>query len=215
LLAGAAGAVALGLALGFWARPALPPGQAAAISQPAGGRTVPVEVGKATPLAQPRPAGKIQVLPPGAEAQAHAQALAAAADSAPPPTDPAGPPEAEGVGPAPLPVPAIATPPPLSRAGRACADAPPGAERMVCSDPELRAEDRELRRAYRRALHSGAAPPRALAADQDDWMAIREDAAQHSRRALEDVYQQRIDELNRIADQGGGPYDDGGGAGFD
>ena len=78
---------------------------------------------------------------------------------------------------------------------------------MVCEDPALTATDRELNRAYRRALRSGTAPS-ALRADQRDWLAIREDAAHRSRHALESVYRQRIEELNALAENPGAEDDD-------
>jgi uncharacterized protein len=74
---------------------------------------------------------------------------------------------------------------------------------MVCEDPDLAAADRELNQAYRRALRSGA-PVDQLRDEQRDWLAIREDAARHSPRALANVYEQRIDDLNEIADDGPG-----------
>jgi uncharacterized protein YecT (DUF1311 family) len=77
------------------------------------------------------------------------------------------------------------------------------AAQMVCADPELSAADRELNQAYRRALRSGV-PPEQLRADQRDWLAIREDAARRSPRAVASIYEQRIDELNQIADDGPG-----------
>jgi hypothetical protein len=36
--------------------------------------------------------------------------------------------------------------------------------------------------------------------EQRDWLTIREDAARRSPRAVANVYEQRIDELNRIAE---------------
>jgi uncharacterized protein len=77
------------------------------------------------------------------------------------------------------------------------------AAQMVCADPELSAADRELNQAYRRALRSGV-PPEQLRQDQRDWLAIREDAARRSPRAVASIYEQRIDELNEIADDGPG-----------
>ena len=86
----------------------------------------------------------------------------------------------------------------------ACAGGGGRAAQMVCSDPDLSAADRALNRAYRRAMRSGAAPPDDLRADQQDWLAIREDAARRSPDALARVYDQRIDELNQLADDGPG-----------
>ena len=65
----------------------------------------------------------------------------------------------------------------------------------------LIAADRQLNRAYDRALRAGV-PASELAADQDQWMASREDAALRSPRALARLYDQRIAELNAWADEG-------------
>ena len=91
---------------------------------------------------------------------------------------------------------------PPAGADPACSGARGRAAQMVCADPELAAADRELNRAYRRALRSVGAPDQ-LRADQRDWLAIREDAARRSPRAVANVYDQRIDELNQIADDDG------------
>jgi len=46
---------------------------------------------------------------------------------------------------------------------------------------------------------ASGADPRALRQEQGDWLAIREDAAAHSRRALAQVYAQRTAELDQMA----------------
>jgi len=74
---------------------------------------------------------------------------------------------------------------------------------MVCADPALASADRQMARAYQRALRAGAAPGE-LRQEQRDWMAIREDAARQSPRALAQIYDQRIQELNQIADRAPG-----------
>ena len=208
LMIGAAAAVALGLILGVWARPRLDAGGSASPAEAAAaGPAVPIEVARPAPPPQPKSAGKLEVLPPGVAEAARAQA----APARPPILAPAPPIPAE-----PQPAP-VASPPraaewpaPTARASFDCASARPGAEQIICSDPALASEDRTLARAYRRALASGAAPPGALRAEQRDWMAIREDAARRSRRALADVYRQRIEELNSLAAEGeGSPDDDG------
>jgi uncharacterized protein YecT (DUF1311 family) len=73
------------------------------------------------------------------------------------------------------------------------------AEDMVCADPGLAQADRALERSYERAVAFGV-PQRMLRDEQDDWLAIRESAAHYSRRAVADVYRQRILELNAMAD---------------
>ena len=87
------------------------------------------------------------------------------------------------------------------RPGFDCRDAGSLAEELVCADAVLSAADRQLGRAYDRALRAGV-PADELAADQDDWMASREDAALRSPRALGRLYDQRIEALNAMADQG-------------
>lgn len=81
----------------------------------------------------------------------------------------------------------------------ACADAPTPAYEMVCSDRWLAQADQRMKRAYSAALAAGV-PPEALRRDQEDWLAVREDAAQISRRAVADIYRQRTRELFAMAD---------------
>jgi uncharacterized protein YecT (DUF1311 family) len=223
---GAAGALVLGAGFGFLIRPDLPaakPDDGGAASRPG----VPIEVSRPTPPPVVHSDGKLEVLSPEvaaqaqaqAQAEAHAQAQAQAALSpapgdlpevvGPPGGDPGGDPvRAPGV------APGLHAPPPQFAAGRSdrCDGAAGPAEQLICSDPALASADRALARAYRRALASGA-DPRALRAEQRDFMAIREDAASRSRRALAAVMSQRIDELNAMADEArrgdGGPYDRG------
>jgi uncharacterized protein YecT (DUF1311 family) len=73
------------------------------------------------------------------------------------------------------------------------------AEDMVCADAGLAQADRVLERSYERAVAFGV-PRRMLRDEQDDWLAIRENAARYSRSAVADVYRQRIRELNAMAD---------------
>jgi uncharacterized protein YecT (DUF1311 family) len=191
----AAAAVALGLAAGFAFRPDhralnVDDRAEADVKQP-----MPIQVDPPpppTPL--PRPAGKLEVLSP-ATAEA-----ARAAQPASPMTDvaPAAPQRLAQTPPPPV----AATPrvDPLER----CAGSRSRAEALVCADPQLAAYDRDLNRAYRRALGSGAVAPDDLRADQRDWLEEREQAARRSPGAMADVYAQRIEELNRIADDGPG-----------
>jgi uncharacterized protein YecT (DUF1311 family) len=219
LIVGAAAAVALGLALGLWARPNLETSRGADAAQRVAA-AVPIEVNRPPPEAVTSN-GKLEVLPPdvaAASRQASAErqsSLSSVFDLAPPPPLPR---PAEPRAPTPPRVAALTPPPPLQaapetapsppqvRAGLDCADAGSLAEEMICSDPDIAAADREMSRAYRRALRAGT-PAGALRADQRDWLAIREDAARHSRRALAQVYQQRIDELNDAADELARPDD--------
>jgi len=80
-----------------------------------------------------------------------------------------------------------------------CRHARSRAEDMVCADAGLAQADRALERSYARAVAFGV-PRRMLRDEQDDWLAIRESAARYSRRAVADVYRQRIEELNAMAD---------------
>jgi uncharacterized protein len=100
------------------------------------------------------------------------------------------------------PVPRVPAPPPAAQASFDCSAARPGAEQLVCSDPSLAAADRRLARAYRRAIEAGL-PMDELRTEQGDWLAIREDAARHSPRAVQNIYEQRIQELNDMADDAG------------
>ena len=215
LAIGAGAAVALGLVFGLWARPNIAKDPGAAAERTA--TPVPIQVQKPPPPQPLRSDGKLEVLSPDQAAAARMNPPRASYVPAPPPSLPAidtqdqtqapaarqPPPLAVAPAPRVAQAPPIATPP--ARAGFDCSAARSAAEGMVCSDPELAAADRELARSYRRALQSGAAPPGAIRADQRDWLSIREEAARHSRRALASVYQQRIDELNAIAEDGDGP----------
>ncbi len=142
------------------------------------------------------------------------KAAAAAQPARVPPPRPAAP-QAAAVAPIHSPIPAPASPsqvappvgvaeasPPSANPSFDCDYARTRSERMVCSDEGLARLDRRLSRAFDRALASGV-PFRALRAEQDDWLAIREDAArQAGRDGVASVYRQRIRELNAIADDG-------------
>jgi uncharacterized protein YecT (DUF1311 family) len=227
LIGGVAAAAVLGIALGFLARPSLNTGEAT-LSQPM--RSAPAasapaatpEVGQVQIQVNPPPptpalhsAGRLEVLPPdlvrAARQSAGGYGPVQPATPAPRLVETPAPPQLAVVTPPPAvrytpppavveapPTPALQSPPPL-RASFDCAAARAGAEQMVCSDPQLAAADRQLARAFRRALDSGV-PPAELRADQRDWLSVREDAARHSPRAVASIYDQRIEELNRIAD---------------
>lgn len=70
-------------------------------------------------------------------------------------------------------------------------------ERMVCVDPRLAAADRELARAYNEAVASGV-PERVLRRQQDEWLNAREAAARYGPRAVAQVYDARIGELEQM-----------------
>jgi uncharacterized protein YecT (DUF1311 family) len=188
--AGVVGALALGLGLGFAARPDLGAAPAHAPMQPASVAAQPlsVEVNPPAPPEAVRPAGKLEVLPPDmAQAAAQTSRTYSAGDATL---------RWSGEAPQPQPVRSVGS-------SADCEAAASRAAQMVCEDPDLAAADRELNQAYRRALRSGA-PVDQLREEQRDWLAIREDAARHSPRALANVYEQRIDDLNQIADDGPG-----------
>jgi len=92
-------------------------------------------------------------------------------------------------------------PPRPPRADADCSYARTRAERMVCGDPELAAMDRDLARAYERAVVNGA-PRRVLRREQRDWLGARERAARQSGDAVYDIYVQRIGELENMTDGG-------------
>jgi len=201
IAAGVLIAVGMGLGLGFLAKPNLRQPAATAPMRAVSPSTgvMGIEVNAPPPPAPIRSAGKLEVLPPSAADYAQR----GLAPSYPALAQPA---------PMPLPVaprlPSVITPalnqaPPVGGGEAACAAGRSRAAQMVCADPELAAADRELNQAYRRALRSGA-PTEQLRDEQRDWLAIREDAARRSPRAVAEVYEQRIDELNQIADDGPG-----------
>ncbi len=184
----AAIAIVLGLGAGLILRPGHQALSSADPAEAAVKQPMPIEVNRpAPPPALPQPAGKLEVLNP-ATAEAARAAQPAAVQAAPA---------------LPAPTPVAETPPPASALDR-CAGASSRAAALVCADPRLAAYDRDLNRAYRRAMQSGAVSPQDLRADQRDWLDVREQAAARSPRALADVYEERIDELNRIADDGPG-----------
>jgi uncharacterized protein len=70
---------------------------------------------------------------------------------------------------------------------------------MVCNDPELAAEDRQVTQAYRAAIAAGA-PEGRLAREQRDWLNAREDASRRSRREVKSLYALRLDDLAQWLD---------------
>jgi len=81
-----------------------------------------------------------------------------------------------------------------------CAAIRSASQDVVCRDPGLMAAERRMARAYAAAVAAGA-PESVLREDQDDWRAIREQAARHSKQAVENLYHQRIEELESAARQ--------------
>jgi uncharacterized protein YecT (DUF1311 family) len=200
LIFGAGAALALGLAVGLWARPDFGASYDTDAAERAAAPMA-IAVNKPKPPPATEADGKLEVLPPDtASAAQHAENQNAwgsiLAELAPPPPLPPARPDAS-------PRVAELTPPawPAPAAPDAqAADCAAGglADQMVCADEGLADADREMNRAYGRALRAGISPT-ALRADQRDWLGIREEAAHHSRWALAQVYRQRIDELNAAA----------------
>jgi uncharacterized protein YecT (DUF1311 family) len=178
-----------------------------------------LEVAKPTPIPVPPVSSstKLEVLPPStgpvASLTPRLQAPPAREEPflriapAPAPIAPAAPPAAPAAQPAPPdiaeaapPRDAVAVAAPPGRASFDCRDAPTAARAMVCEDAGLAAMDRRMKRAYAAALAAGA-PESELAADQRDWLAIREEAARYSRRSVVNIYRQRIDELEAMGER--------------
>ena len=215
LLIGAAVVVALGVGAAVVARGLLASG-------PAGQGGMDIVMGSPPPEPKLPPVGeKLETLSPETVARAELPP----ADAAPPPQPvPMEPPEAPAspeppqppAAPAPPWAQAPRLPPQAPRPPRApapwdaeraaiptvdCAAPRSLADEMTCADPALAAADRQMARAFRRAVRAGA-PYGELRAEQNDFMAMREDAALRSPRALARLYDQRIDDLNAIADGG-------------
>lgn len=204
LLAGVAGACVLGLGLGLAARPELITDIVAPAMQPRAQTERPqmdIVMSEPAPEAPLPPRPPLETMdpdlafdPPGV------------AEAPEPPIPPDAPFAPMAAVPQHAPMAPIARPapePPLAtrRPHFDCRDAGSLAEELVCADAVLAAADRQLSRAYDRALRAGV-PSEALQAEQEDWLASREDAALRSPRALGRLYDQRIDELNARADEG-------------
>jgi uncharacterized protein YecT (DUF1311 family) len=186
-----AGTLAAGIAIGVWLAPSLRPTDAIAPAEP----TAPFALSVARPAEAPPPAA-IETSPVAAEALP---------DERPRPHTVSAPSRSK-------PAPARVAPPQrVKTAARNTATRSPatvggckagGSRALVtlCADPAIAAADNEMRGAFQRALKSGA-PATALRAEQDDWLAVREDAARRSPGDLANAYQQRIEELNAIADE--------------
>jgi uncharacterized protein YecT (DUF1311 family) len=105
----------------------------------------------------------------------------------------------------PVPVSQPATPVSLpaqpSPASYACDGDLSRAEAMVCRNPRLAAADQSMKRAWSKALASGADAGR-LRRDQRDWLEDREDAALDGPQAVEALYAERIRDLDDIAANG-------------
>lgn len=222
LAAGVAGACVLGLAFGLMARPQLITDRLpAAPMQPSAKTERQLELEMAEPPPEPKLAQRppLETLspetidagqraftppePPPPEPMPQEDLLPPPEPAEPPPTPEAPwaaePPWAREAPQAPV----AREPPRFSRPSFDCRQAQSLAEEMICTDAVLAAADRHMARAFDRAVRSGV-PLRQLQAEQRDFMAMREDAARRSPRALASLYDQRIDDLNAMAD-GPGP----------
>lgn len=211
LALGVGGAVALGAVLGLVARPELigepqkmqparPPAEAPALTipqmqvmvreTPDGEAAAPPADDGGRGLATAPPASTAERAPPSVAPPPEVAVAPAPAPPSPPPAlrELARPRYADLREPEPPPV----------RPSFDCRYAGSLSEEMVCADPQLADADRRMARAYDRALAAGV-PRRYLRAEQDDWMAIREQAARRSPRAVADIYEQRTAELNDMA----------------
>lgn len=211
LLGGVGVALGLGLLFGVFAKPDFgadgrdrgPMQPVTRTAEDTVSTPVPVEVAAVAPTPPPKSAGKLDVLPPDLARAAEANASIAAARAPAPRPQPRPAPTLEAPAPAPreiAPAPrfAEAPAPAMARPSFDCRYAGTRAERMVCGDAELARLDRQLDRAFDRAVSSGI-PYRALRAEQDDWLSIREQAARRSPEAVESIYRQRIAELDDLS----------------
>lgn len=180
VLGGVAAGLALGAVLGLAARPNL--GKAAADPAPmqpaprASTAMLDVEVNKPVIPPAPKATSRLEVLPPDLARAAPRMA------SAPPHIEPRS----------------------VASSEPDCGAAGSVAEQLVCEDPALARADQRMQRAYARAMRSGAMPQRDLRDEQLDWLALRENAARRSPFEVRSLYEQRIDELNALAEDGRG-----------
>jgi uncharacterized protein YecT (DUF1311 family) len=155
--------------------------------QPVTGDPMRIETaGRVAPPPSAASGGKLEILPPD-------MARAAAAN---------GRPAATALGRPAVVTPASA-PVQASDASFACGAGLSASEALVCGNPNLAMADRHMQRAWRRALASGADPER-LRRDQRDWLADRDEAAGDGPEAIQALYDERIRDLNDIAENGDG-----------
>ena len=207
LLVGLAGACVLGPAFGLMARPQLITDRPKPAPMEPSAKTAERQL--ELEMAEPPPEPKLAERPP-LETMSPETIAAGEQAAAPPLLEPPPAPEPPQAREAPwAPEPPWAREPPPApvareplRAGRPsfdCRRAQSLAEEMICEDAVLAAADRHMARAFERAVRSGV-PLDQLQAEQRDFMAMREDAARRSPRALASLYDQRIADLNAMAD---------------
>jgi uncharacterized protein YecT (DUF1311 family) len=212
LLGGVAGACVLGLAFGLMARPQLITDRLPAKPAPSGAAQRQLELEMAPPPPEPKLAERpaLETLSPEtieAGQRSFAPPEPQPLDELPPAPEPPQPPPAPEARWAPEPpwareapqAPVAREPQMVWRPSFDCRQAQSLAEELICTDAVLAAADRHMARAFDRAVRSGV-PLRQLQAEQRDFMAMREDAARRSPRALASLYDQRIADLNAMAD---------------
>lgn len=153
--------------------------------------------------ARPSEARAAAVVPAPADTIA---ALPAAIPSAPPPAEPAveaRPAQAAVARPASS-APEVAQGPRSADPAR-CPLGPSRADYDVCIDPQIRAADRDLHAAYRRAIDIGA-PVDTLRPSEIDWLLAREAAAKRSGATLMKAYRERIAQLDALTPPDAAPH---------
>lgn len=204
-----ASACAVGLAFGLWAKPQFgDDGRSRQPMKPVSAQPLDGAMQIVVNPVKPAPAtttpSRLEVLPPDMVASAKASAEAIRTIAAPAVAAAAPEPAPRETVALDLPPPRLAEAPrpaPVVRPSFDCRLARTRAEEMVCQDPSLAAADRRLARAFRRATEAGV-PYAPLRGEQDDWISIREAAARRSPEAVASIYDQRIEELEAMAQDG-------------
>jgi len=182
-----AGTLAAGIAIGVWLAPNLRATDAVASVEPPAPVALPV-----TRPAEARAPAPIEVPPLPAQTTPEQQASIQAGPAPSPSTAPPA---------------RVAPRQPIKTAASRSAPAVAGCkangnrvQMTLCADASIATADRDMRDAFQRALRSTMSPA-SLRADQDDWLAFREEAARRSPGDLADAYRQRIAELNELGDE--------------
>ncbi len=186
-----AGALGLGMGIGVWMTPML--GDSNPFLAPRA-ETAPLAMSVALPSTT-APAAP-DVAPTGVESLPEDPAISAAVAA---PADPeptaraADPPKRVKV------AAARAKAPTPARTAGGCSPDGSRAKVTLCAEPAIAAADQDMERAFQRALRAGV-PGKALRAEQDAWLNVREEAARRSPSDLAEAYAQRVADLNALAD---------------
>jgi hypothetical protein len=140
------------------------------------------------------PGSRTDRLAPTPPASAPPAPIPGRAEPPPPETAPVAPPRAELEAPPALRPAVVHVPGALD-----CGNVVSLAQDIVCRDPGLRAAELRVAEAYASALAAGASERR-LRRDQVEWLNMREEAARHSKQAVENLYRQRLQQLDGGAD---------------